>query len=83
MKFSIALLLVSCVALGQTMSKTNTQNQSPKSVTVYTSAPKSDLKMTKTGRQTFKPYSQPLETQLCIFVHPNKKTRLFSESEEQ
>lgn len=77
MKISIALLLVSAIVLGQTKSKTTTNNLQAKSVTVYTSAPDSDLKMTKTGQETFKTYSQPLETQLCVFVHSNKKNQTF------
>lgn len=77
MKFSIALLLVSAVVLGQTKNKTNSDNLLPKPVTIYTTAPDSNLKMTKTGQETFKHYSQPLETQLCIFVHPNKKNQTF------
>lgn len=44
-----------------------------RNVTVYTSADKTDLRLTKTDvNLQFKDLKQPLETQLCIFVNPSK-----------
>ena len=43
-----------------------------KTVQVYTTAKNTDLKLTATGSQTFKDASQPLETEIAIFVNPNK-----------
>lgn len=77
MKVSIALLLVSSIVFGQTKNKINTENKQSKSVTVYTTSPESDLKITKTNQELFKPAGQPLETQLCVFVHPTKKNQTF------
>lgn len=77
MKLSIALLLFSGLVIGQSKSQSGTQNGQPKLVTIYTSAPESEMKLTQTGQQSFKPFSQPLETQLCVFVHPNKKNQTF------
>ena len=43
-----------------------------KQVTVYTTADKSDYRITATDTLTFKPLRQPLETQVCVFVDPTK-----------
>lgn len=44
-----------------------------KSSTVYTTANHSDLRLTNTGSLVFKALNQPLETQVCIFVDPDRK----------
>lgn len=44
----------------------------PKNVTVITTAEKTDLKLSKTAVVEFKNMSQPLETQICVFVDPSK-----------
>ncbi|MCA1621822.1 MAG: glycosyl hydrolase [Acidobacteria bacterium] len=41
-------------------------------VTVYTTAEKTDYRLTPTGTPAFKPYGQPPETQVCVFVDPSK-----------
>jgi glucosylceramidase len=41
-----------------------------KTVTVYTTAQHTDLKISKSGTLTFKEMKQPLETQICVFVDP-------------
>ena len=41
-------------------------------VEIYTSAKDSDLKLTRTGEQTFVKAEQPLETGLSVFVNPAK-----------
>jgi glucosylceramidase len=41
--------------------------------TVYTTAAKSELRLSKAGTLSFKEMKQPLETQVCIFVDPDKK----------
>ena len=42
-------------------------------VTVYTTADKTDQRLSATGKLTFKPMGQPLETQICVFVDPTKR----------
>ena len=42
-------------------------------VTVYTTADKTDHRLSQTGKLTFKHMGQPLETQICVFVDPAKK----------
>ncbi len=41
-----------------------------KTVTVYTTANKTDLRITATGTLQFTSFGQPLETQVCVFVDP-------------
>lgn len=43
-----------------------------KKVTVYTTADKSNYRLSATETLAFKPLSQPLETQICVFVDPAK-----------
>jgi glucosylceramidase len=44
-----------------------------RTVTVYTSANSTDLRLTKTNTNLqFKDLKQPLETQVCVFVNPAK-----------
>lgn len=50
---------------------------SGKSVTVYTTADNSNLRLTKTTTLQFKPMAQPLETQVCIFADPDKTFQTF------
>src|ERR1051325_4383690 len=41
-------------------------------VTVYTTADKTDHRLSATGTFSFKPMGQPLENQICVFVDPAK-----------
>jgi glucosylceramidase len=41
-----------------------------KEVTVYTTADKTELRLSRTDTLTFKQMGQPLETQVCVFVDP-------------
>jgi glucosylceramidase len=43
-----------------------------KEVTVYTTADKSDYRISATDKVQFKPMGQPLETQVCVFVDPRR-----------
>lgn len=42
-----------------------------KTVTVYTTADKTNLRITSTGTLRFRDFGQPLETQVCVFVDPD------------
>src|SRR5215213_6865053 len=46
-------------------------------VTVYTTAARSDYRITATGTVEFKEMGQPLETQICVFVDPKKTYQTF------
>src|SRR5919197_3353033 len=41
-------------------------------VSVYTTAEKTDYRISATDTLTFKHMGQPLETQVCVFVDPSK-----------
>jgi glucosylceramidase len=49
-----------------------------KTVQVFTTADSSNYRLTATGTLAFKPMPQPLETQLCIFVDPDKAFQSFT-----
>lgn len=44
-------------------------------VAIYTTADKTEHRLSPTGTATFKPLSQPLETQVCVFVDPSKRAQ--------
>jgi glucosylceramidase len=46
-----------------------------KEVAVYTTADKTNYRLSPTGPLTFKPMGQPLETQVCVFVDPTKRAQ--------
>ncbi|WP_115813582.1 glycoside hydrolase family 30 protein [Flavobacterium aquicola] len=43
-----------------------------KTVTVYTTAESTNLRLSKTEDHTFSDLAQPVETQICVFVNPDK-----------
>ncbi|HEX6916265.1 MAG TPA: glycoside hydrolase family 30 protein [Chitinophagaceae bacterium] len=61
--FAPVFLLFASVVLGQ----------NPRQVTVYTTADSTSFRITRTATVTFSQMDQPLETQPCIFVDPEKK----------
>ncbi len=76
----ISLLLLSAYNFGQNKKTVKTIPFSIKNklVTVYTSADSTNLRLTKTDSNLpFSTLKQPLETQTCIFVDPNKKFQTF------
>lgn len=48
-----------------------------KTVLVYTTADSSDLRITATDTVKFSQMGQPMETQVCVFVDPNKQYQSF------
>ena len=44
---------------------------------VYTTAEKTDHRLSKTAAKTFEPSNQPLETEVVVFVHPEKTFQTF------
>src|SRR3982751_673239 len=44
-----------------------------RSIAVYTTADKTNYRLSQTDKLTFKPMGQPLETQICVFVDPSKR----------
>ena len=50
---------------------------SGKQVTVYTTADKTDHRISAAGTLSFKPVGQPKETQICVFVDPTRQFQTF------
>jgi len=48
-----------------------------KEVAVYTTAEKTDYRLTPTATLAFRDFGQPLETQVCVFVDPSKTFQSF------
>src|SRR6202171_3629341 len=44
-------------------------------IAVYTTADKTNYRLSATDKLTFKPMGQPLETQICVFVDPTKRSQ--------
>ncbi|WP_210490001.1 glycoside hydrolase family 30 protein [Rufibacter aurantiacus] len=64
----------SCSQVKTSQSKTsnNTFQVDNRSVTVYTTAKDTDLRLSQNGTLRFQDFGQPLETQVCVFVDPSK-----------
>jgi glucosylceramidase len=63
--FASFLLLVSS-SFGQTNTVKN------KTVTIYTTAENTNLRLSKTGTVNFQPLAQPVESEISVFVDPKK-----------
>ncbi len=44
-------------------------------ITVYTTADNTDHRLSATAKLAFKPMGQPLESQICVFVDPTKRSQ--------
>ncbi|MFT3677869.1 MAG: glycoside hydrolase family 30 protein [Chitinophagaceae bacterium] len=76
----VALALFSCGENKETpASEINTSHFSAegKKVLVYTTADSSALRLTATDTLSFKEMGQPFETQICVFVDPDKTYQTF------
>ena len=65
-----ALLLAGC-SLQNELTK-QAYSASGKKISVYTTADSTDLRLKLTGNLEFKQGKQPLETEICVFVNPDK-----------
>src|SRR5438105_746248 len=74
-KERIALLSAVLFLSSQMIAQTNKAKE--KTVTVYTTAKNSDLRISQNGTLQFKEFKQPLETQPCIFVDPSHTYQTF------
>jgi glucosylceramidase len=73
------ILLVSSSAFSQQKTKNMPKPFSTKDkvVSVYTSADSTNLRLTNTDKLKFSNLKQPVETQTCIFVNPNRTFQTF------
>lgn len=72
-----ASLLFSLVVFSQQKAKSVPFSTKGKTVSVYTSADSTNLRLSKTNNLVFSELKQPLETQTCIFINPDKKFQTF------
>jgi glucosylceramidase len=72
-------LIISFVSFSQkkTITKAKIFSTKNKTITVYTSADSTNLRLTKTNELVFSELKQPLETQICVFVNPDKTFQTF------
>lgn len=66
--YSILLMLTACAPKTETGV---TYDPSARTVTVYTTADSSALRLSVTDTLTFSDFGQPLETQPCVFIDPS------------
>lgn len=78
----LSTLMISCI--NSKVEKADKINKSKvietyigKKLTVYTTAKDTELRLTKTGEYTFKKQVQPLETEIAVFVNPEKTFQEF------
>jgi len=80
-KFLIAivlfLLIIGCSPKSEMQSSSQQFLTDGKVVTVYTSADSTDLRLTVTDKLTFRKVEQPLESEISVFVNPNKQYQTF------
>jgi len=53
------------------------ESTAERSVSVFTTADKTDLRLSPAGTLSFAPFGQPLETEVCVFVDPAKTFQTF------
>jgi glucosylceramidase len=73
-KITLSLLLVGsiCNLPAQTTTKI-----AGRSVTVYTTAEGTDLRLSSNGQPVFREFKQPLETEPCVFIDPSRRFQSF------
>ena len=76
-KIIVAVALISLSGFAQKKQKSVPFTTKNKTVAVYTSADSTNFRLTKTGELQFKELRQPLETQICVFVNPDKTFQTF------
>jgi glucosylceramidase len=74
-----ALVLVAFFGFAQQKNKTQVHSFSTKdkTVAVYTTAESTNLRLSKTNELTFSELEQPKETQICVFVNPDRTYQSF------
>ena len=77
------LIIIGLVVTTFAFSQVKSEKGNPKTtlvktkLIVFTSADSTNLRLSKTDELSFSELKQPLETQTCIFVNPNKKFQTF------
>ncbi|MCB0547218.1 MAG: glycoside hydrolase family 30 protein [Phaeodactylibacter sp.] len=69
---ALALFVAGCSAQEKNQPLEQQFSTEGREVLVYTTADSADLRLTLTGNTAFRPAEQPLETEVSVFVNPNK-----------
>ena len=77
LSITIIFLLLSTIVFGQKSKLNKSFSTKNKTVTVYTSADQTKLRLTKTDEVKFTEKIQPPENEISIFVNPNKTFQTF------
>lgn len=73
-KLFVILLVTAC---GISTAQTKKTGNNTKTVTVYTTAEKTGMRLSENGKLTFKAYPQPFENEPCVFVNPSRTFQSF------
>ena len=73
----LALLVTGCSLTDRFLSPKETFSTEGNTVTVYTTASDTELRLAQTGEKVFAPADQPLESEVAVFVNPNKTFQTF------
>lgn len=73
----LLLLLASCSVFAQPSKDNQLPATEGKTVTVYTTAEDTKLRLTETDQLTLKPAGQPIESEISVFVNPDKQFQTF------
>src|SRR5688572_16661677 len=68
-----SLSLTTSEPLSETPEPAHFEGIQAREIAIYTTADKTDYRLSATDKRAFKPMGQPLETQVCVFVDPTKK----------
>ena len=74
MKKSMTILVLALFTISGSVQAFSTDG---KKVSVYTTASKTELRMALTDTKSFEPAEQPLESEVAVFVNPNKTFQTF------
>lgn len=74
---SLLFLLSACVSQKEILLEQQQFSVEGKTITVYTTADSTDLRLTETSKHEFTNARQPLETEYSIFVNPEKRFQEF------
>ena len=73
---SLFLLIVGCSSTTQVQNPKNISYDG-KTIMIYTTADKSELRLSLTDKLNFKKTSQPVESEISVFVNPEKQYQTF------
>lgn len=74
---AVLMAVITIPAMAQKAAPAKAHPTDGKKVAVYTTAEKSNLRLSPTGTLSFAPLPQPVETQVCVFVDPGKTYQTF------